>query len=85
MTLPAESTSWPPEDAGELLNRWRGMGSPEIVLNPGVSIIDLDKWFDPMVFPWPSDEELNRVRAGLGLETAPAPEPQKQGEQEKLF
>lgn len=62
MPLPTESLSWPPEDAGELLNRWRGMGSPEIVLNPGVSIIDLDKWFDQMVFPWPSVEELGLVR-----------------------
>lgn len=72
--------SWPPEDAGKFLERWRELGSPEIALSPGVGIVDLEKWFDPMVFRSPSDEEMDRVRAELGLTpeifTAESPDPE---------
>ena len=65
---------WPPEDAGDLLERWRELGSPEIPLSQGVGIVDLVKWLDPRMFRVPSEAEMDRVRAELGLE----PEPEKQ-------
>ena len=76
--------SWPPEDAGDLLERWRELGSPEIPLSQGVGIVDLVKWLDPMMFLKPSEAEMDRVRAELGLETAPESESQPEG-QERLL
>lgn len=55
-------SSWPPEDADSLVAAWKAGESPEIPLGPGVSITDLEKWLDPMVFRAQSEEEVDRVR-----------------------
>jgi hypothetical protein len=42
------------------------MGSPEIPLGPGVTLVDLDKWFQPAIVPAQvRDGELERVREFL--------------------
>ncbi len=57
-----EYIPWPPEDSKELLRLWHAQWEPEIRINSGMVIYDLEKWFDMALVVSP---EIHIVRAAL--------------------
>ena len=68
MTLGHSQVGWPvltivfmqiPEDADQMISKWREMGCPRISVNDGW-ITNLERWLSP-------DTKINRTQAQLGL------------------
>ena len=57
---------WPPPDAEDLLEQWKAVDRPRIPLSPGISIVDLERWFSPLCsMPAREPEALETVREFL--------------------
>ena len=56
--MPDNPIPWPPDDASELIARWIELGRPEIPVDSGSTITDLERWFDPQLYPLPNLAKL---------------------------